>query len=109
MQKINKVIALLMNMVPGVVLTSCAVVADRETVGEYVDDAGITTKVKAAILEDKTVAPFQIHVETMQNIVQLSGFVDSQHTALQAEKLAKEVKGVRGVKNNLIVRTKKGR
>ena len=104
MQKINGFVALLIALTTRVSLTSCAVVADRETLGEYVDDAGITTKVKTAILNDHSLAPFQIHVETMQNVVQLSGFVDSKQHAAKAEQLAQQVKGVRSVKNNLVVR-----
>lgn len=103
MQKINGIIALFTALTTGVSLTSCAVVADRETLGEYVDDAGITTKVKTAILNDRSLTPFQIHVETMQNVVQLSGFVDSKQQAAKAEQLAQQVEGVRSVKNNLVV------
>ena len=97
---------LLIASLAGASLTGCAVVADRETLGEYVDDTGITTKVKAAILNEASLSPFQIHVETMQNVVQLSGFVDSHHHAQRAQELAKNVAGVRSVKNTLVVRSK---
>jgi hyperosmotically inducible protein len=49
----------------------------RETAGEYVDDAMITTKVEAAMFDDPSLKVMQIGVETMQDVVQLSGFVDS--------------------------------
>lgn len=104
MRKINGITTLLIALTAGFPLISCAVVADRETLSEYMDDAGITTKVKTAILNDHSLAPFQIHVETMQNVVQLSGFVDSTQHKAKAEQLAQQVKGVRSVKNNLVVR-----
>ena len=59
-------------------LDACAVMSGRETAGEYVDDATITTKVKAAMFDDPSLKVMQIGVETMQNVVQLSGFVDSR-------------------------------
>ena len=60
------------------VATGCAVARDQETVGSYVDDAGITTKVKAKFAEDKTVSAMAISVETLNGVVQLSGFAKTQ-------------------------------
>ncbi|QQR69162.1 MAG: BON domain-containing protein [Alphaproteobacteria bacterium] len=80
----------------------CAAVAGRETAGEYVDDATISTKVKASIINELGMK--QIGVETMQNVVQLSGFVDSPQIKVRAGELARNVSGVQSVKNNLIVR-----
>jgi osmotically-inducible protein OsmY len=85
-------------------LAACAVTSGRETAGEYVDDATITTKVKAALFDDPGVKSMQISVETMQNVVQLSGFVDSAQTKARAGELARSVTGVREVKNDLVVR-----
>ena len=85
-------------------LAACAVMSGRETVGEYVDDATITTKVKAAMFDDPSVKGTQISVETMQNVVQLSGFVDSPEVKARAGELARSVTGVREVKNDLVVR-----
>ena len=85
-------------------LAACAVTSGRETAGEYVDDATITTKVKAAMFDDPSVKVMQIGVETMQNVVQLSGFVDSAQIKARAGELARSVTGVREVKNDLIVR-----
>jgi hyperosmotically inducible protein len=58
-------------------LAACAALSGRETAGEYVDDAMITTKVEAAMFDDPSLKVMQIGVETMQDVVQLSGFVDS--------------------------------
>jgi hyperosmotically inducible periplasmic protein len=85
-------------------LAACAVTSGRETVGEYVDDATITTKVKAAMFDDPALKVMQIGVETMQNVVQLSGFVDSEQTKARAGERARSVTGVREVKNDLVVR-----
>lgn len=85
-------------------LAACAVTSGRETAGEYVDDATITTKVKAAMFDDPSVRGMEISVETMQNVVQLSGFVDSAQTKARAGELARSVTGVREVKNDLVVR-----
>jgi hyperosmotically inducible protein len=83
-------------------LAGCAAIQGRETPGEYVDDATITTKVKASIVDQLGLK--QIGVETMQNVVQLSGFVDSQQVKDSAGNIARNVSGVKDVHNNLIVR-----
>jgi len=85
-------------------VTACAAISGRETSGEYVDDATITTKVKAEIFNDASLKVLQINVETMQDVVQLSGFVDSSRSKDRAEQIARAVPGVRAVKDDLIVR-----
>jgi len=87
-----------------ITLSACAVFSGRETTGEYVDDMSITTSVKNSIFQDPQLKMLQIHVETFQNQVQLSGFVDSRKEYVRAEQLARSVEGVKGVKNNLIIR-----
>ena len=74
----------------------------RETAGEYVDDTTISTKVKATIVDQLGMK--DISVETMQNVVQLSGFVDSSQIKARAGDIARNISGVRDVKNNLVVR-----
>ena len=83
-------------------IAGCAAISGRETPGEYVDDATITTKVKASIVNDLGLK--QIGVETMQNVVQLSGFVDTPQIKARAGEIARNISGVKDVKNNLIVR-----
>jgi hyperosmotically inducible protein len=104
LEKIGHLVLLCSTLTGVNFLTNCAVVSDQETLGEYMDDTSITAKVKTAILNDSSLAPFQIHVETFQNVVQLSGFVDSREQAHKAEVLARKVEGVRDVKNSLVVR-----
>jgi hyperosmotically inducible periplasmic protein len=89
-----------------VLLTSagCAVTRNQETVGAYVDDATITTRVKAKFAEDKTVSAMAISVETLKGTVQLSGFARSIDEKLAAERIARSVSGVTEVKNDIVVR-----
>jgi hyperosmotically inducible protein len=84
--------------------TGCAVARNQETVGAFVDDSAITTAVKAKFVEDKTVAASSISVETLNGTVQLSGFAKSEAEKSQAGNLARMSKGVRDVRNNIVVR-----
>jgi osmotically-inducible protein OsmY len=84
--------------------TGCAVVRGQETAGSYVDDAAITTAVKAKMVDDKTVAASSISVETLNGTVQLSGFAKSSAEKAQAEYIARGVKNVRAVRNDIVVR-----
>ena len=82
----------------------CAVGRGQETPGAYVDDAAITTTVKAKMIDDKTVAASSISVETLNGTVQLSGFAKSSTEKAQAEAIARGVKNVRAVRNDIVVR-----
>lgn len=84
--------------------TGCSVMRGQETTGAYVDDAAITTRIKSAYAADKTVAATAISVETLKGTVQLSGFAKSQAEKDAAGQLAATTKGVREVRNNLVVR-----
>ena len=75
-----------------------------ESTGKYVDDSVITTKVKALLAEDDFLKSFKISVKTYKGRVQLSGFVNSQNAVDKAGQIARSVKGVTSVKNNLIVK-----
>lgn len=87
-----------------VVTTGCSVARHQQSVGSYVDDAGITTAVKAKMAEDKTVSAAAISVETLNGTVQLSGFAKSQAEKNQAEAIARNTNNVRDVRNNIVVR-----
>jgi osmotically-inducible protein OsmY len=84
--------------------SGCAVGRGQETAGSYVDDAAITTSVKAKFVEDKTVAATSIKVETLNGTVQLSGFAKSSAEKAQAENIARNVKNVKAVRNDIVVR-----
>jgi hyperosmotically inducible protein len=86
------------------VLPGCAVTRDQSTVGEYIDDATITTKVKARMIENKQVDAAAISVETLNGTVMLSGFAKSSTEKATAESIAREIKGVKSVKNEIAVR-----
>jgi hyperosmotically inducible protein len=83
---------------------ACASTSKQESTGEYIDDSVITTKVKTLLAADDFLKSFQIGVETYKGSVQLSGFVATQKAADRAEEIARGVKGVESVKNDLIVR-----
>lgn len=87
-----------------IVASGCAVTRDQTTVGGYVDDTTITAKVKSKFVEDKSVAASSIQVETLNGTVQLSGFAKSDAERSAAAALARDVNGVKAVKNDIIVR-----
>ncbi|MCB1998746.1 MAG: BON domain-containing protein [Burkholderiaceae bacterium] len=87
-----------------VTTTGCAVVRDQQPVGAYIDDATLTTRVKAKFAEDPTVSALAISVETLNGVVQLSGFAKSSIERALAEKMARETSGVKAVRNDIIVR-----
>lgn len=82
----------------------CAVVRSQESVGAYIDDATLTTRVKAKFAENTTVSAMAISVETLKGVVQLSGFAKSQDERMTAERLARDTSGVIAVRNDIIVR-----
>ena len=82
----------------------CAATPKHESTGQYVDDSVITTKVKAAILEESTLKTLQINVKTYQGVVQLSGFVDSAKSISKAGELARRVEHVKSVENDLLIK-----
>nr|WP_319566711.1 BON domain-containing protein [uncultured Rhodoferax sp.] len=82
----------------------CAVGRGQETVGAYVDDTGITTLVKARMAEDKAVSASSISVETLNGVVMLSGFAKNSTEKATAESIARGVKNVKSVRNEIAVR-----
>jgi osmotically-inducible protein OsmY len=88
-----------------VLSTGCAVTSGQSSVGQYVDDATVTTRVKARMAEDPAVSAMRIGVETLNGTVQLSGFATSQAEKDRAGAMVRAVSGVRDVRNNIVVRT----
>ncbi len=82
-------------------VAGCASTEKHEGAGEYVDDSVITTKVKAAIFNEPTLKSAEINVETFKGVVQLSGFVNSRADISRAVEVARDVKGVTSVKNDM--------
>lgn len=85
-------------------IAACSSSSTNESTGEYIDDATITSKVKAALLSDSGLKSFAISVETYKDVVQLSGFVNSDQVKAHAGDVAAGVAGVKSVRNNLIVK-----
>lgn len=87
-----------------IAVSGCAVTRGQETVGGYVDDTAITTSVKARFVDNKAVDASSIHVETLNGTVMLSGFAKSGTEKSAAESIARAVKGVTSVRNEITVR-----
>ena len=104
MKKRNIVMYCLMIMMLIVTFAGCASTRTHESAGEFVDDSVITTKVKSLLAQDDFLKSFQISVETYQGTVQLSGFVNSQKAVDKAASITSNVKGVKSIKNNLVVK-----
>ena len=85
-------------------LAACSSMTGK-TVGENIDDAGITAKVKAKLAGEKISTVTRIDVDTNQGVVALNGTVSSEAMRVRAAEIAREVKGVRDVVNNLRVQT----
>lgn len=89
-------------------LSACAVSSGQSTVGDYVDDATITTRVKARFAEDSRVSAMRINVETLKGEVQLSGFAENADEKARAAAVASRVPGVSRVRNDIVVRSGDG-
>ena len=94
-------IAAVLSAFLAVSVVGCASTSKSEGTGEYVDDAVLTTKVKAAIFNEPGLKSTEINVETYKGVVQLSGFVNSQADINKAVEVARSVKGIVSVKNNM--------
>jgi hyperosmotically inducible protein len=93
-------------LIPFMILTAslllgCAGTSTQESTGEYLDDSVITAKVKSAFVADKQVSALDIQVTTFKGVVQLSGFASSRQEIDRAVELAREVPGVKSVKNDI--------
>jgi osmotically-inducible protein OsmY len=85
-------------------IVGCTSTPHRESTGEYVDDSVVTGKVKAAIFNEPSLKATEINVETYKGDVQLSGFVAQAQDAQKAAEVARGIKGVNSVKNDIRVK-----
>jgi osmotically-inducible protein OsmY len=104
MKKSNIVIHFLVLLMLIATFAACAATRTQESTGEYVDDSVITTKVKSLLAADDFLKSFKISVESFKGTVQLSGFVNSQKAVDKAAEITRSVKGVKSIKNNLVVK-----
>jgi osmotically-inducible protein OsmY len=101
MTNITRKLASLVGILFVAMALGCASTAKQEGTGEYVDDTVITSKVKAAIFNEPTLKSAEINVETFKGVVQLSGFVSSAANENTAMVVARNVPGVKSVKNDM--------
>jgi hyperosmotically inducible protein len=101
MKPLSKYLSVALLAVSLTSVVACAPTPTKEGTGEYVDDTVITTKVKAALVDDPVTKASEINVETFKGRVQLSGFVSSQEAMNRAVELARRVQGVTSVKNDM--------
>ncbi|QAV24523.1 BON domain-containing protein [Proteus hauseri] len=99
-----KISAVFAAMVMALALSACSPTPTSEGTGGYFDDSVITTKVKTALIGEKKLNSTQISVETFKGKVQLSGFVSSQADANKAIETTRNVSGVKGVINSMVIR-----
>jgi hyperosmotically inducible periplasmic protein len=92
------------------VLAACGstggVPASEARAAAIVDDTAVTSRVKAALVDDPLTQAHRIDVETQRGIVQLSGFVDTAEQKERATAVARGIAGVRDVNNELELRSR---
>jgi osmotically-inducible protein OsmY len=106
-REMKKVIFMTVLMVFGLALFSVRVSMAGETVGEYIDDSVMTTKVNEIIVKDPEAHYFKIDVTTIQGDIVLQGFVNSGETEERLVAKIREIRGVKSVKSLLKVEEKK--
>ncbi len=75
----------------------------QQSVGEYVDDAATTTRVKTRLIEDDVIRAFQLRVDTLASVVRLTGTVKTQAQRERAAEVARATSGVKDVRNDIVV------
>jgi osmotically-inducible protein OsmY len=103
MNRINKISVSLLAVLL-LTIVGCAGSETQESTGEYIDDTWITTKVKTELVKSDIVKSREVNVETFKGIVQLSGFVSSQVAMDEAVRIARNIKGVESVRNDMRIK-----
>jgi len=101
---IRKTLSIVAMAVAVLMTAGCAVSRGQQTTGAYIDDATITTQVKSRMLDNPSVAGTSISVETLNGTVMLSGFAKNTTEKATAERIARDVNGVKSVRNEIAVR-----
>jgi osmotically-inducible protein OsmY len=94
-------LALLAALTIGIPLAGCGSTASLLSSNATVDDSTITTGVRQAIRRSTELTSADIDVATREGIVQLSGYVSSAENVAAAAAVARTVKGVKSVRNDL--------
>ena len=95
---------LLAALMTSTVMAGCSSTPTQQSTGQAVDDGVVTAKVKAALVADPVTKAHQINVDTFKGTVQLSGFVETDEARTRALQLARDVDGVKKVKDAMEVR-----
>jgi osmotically-inducible protein OsmY len=85
-------------------ITGCAGDRYTQSTGEHIDDKADSSRVKKALSADTQYKYGDVKVQTFKGVVQLSGFVNSRDQKNRAGDLAKNVEGVKEVRNNITVK-----
>ena len=85
-------------------ISACTTVSQNQSVGDYVKDSVITSRVKAELIKAESVSGYAIEVETYNRVVQLSGFVNKHADRIEAIKVARGTEGVEEVRDAIIVK-----
>ncbi|NND90670.1 MAG: BON domain-containing protein [Granulosicoccus sp.] len=104
MKTVSKVLSVTTLSVVLALSAGCASTATQESTGQFIDSSIVTAGVKTALAQDDLTTLLDVEVETFRDVVQLSGFVDTEEQKMQAGEVASTVDGVREVENNLVVK-----
>lgn len=85
-------------------VAACDVFQGRQNVTEYADDSNITNTIRARFVEDSLVHVLDVGVTTLNGNVRLTGIANSDRERQQAVQIARRVKGVRNVSNEISIR-----
>jgi hyperosmotically inducible periplasmic protein len=99
--KMNMRVRVLSILLAAVLLVSGCTSMTGQTAGQYIDDRTISTEVKAKLTAEKAANFTRIDVDTTNQVVTLNGMVESADQKARAEQLARQVGGVKSVKNNI--------
>ena len=83
-------------------MAGCSMIQGDQSAGQYADDAALTARVKAALLDDEQVAGTSINVNVYNGEVTLAGFADTEAQRQRAAEIARQVPGVKSVESNSI-------
>jgi osmotically-inducible protein OsmY len=86
-------------------LTGCVRMPTQQPAAEAIEDGVVTARIKERLTEDPLTKVHLIKVETFRGTVELSGFVETDQVRTRALELAKDVSGVRRVRDAMDVRT----
>ena len=89
-------------------LTACSPLPTQQSAAEAIDDGVVTAKIKARLIDDPITKIHQIKVDTFRGMVELSGFVETDQARTRALELARNVEGVKRVRDAMDIRKVRG-